>query len=102
MVNPYTPLVIFVLGVLFGFLFIKTWYYVACGALKLDGKQILFGYHFHHSLTAIIPIILIYWTEFSPIFLIGMAVGIIIEHRETYGGFYYITKEKYHHPKYKK
>jgi hypothetical protein len=85
------------LGIITGYCFGKIWHLITIQKLSLEGHQHFFNYHFHHSLFAVIPILLI------PIFfrkrnvlpvLIGIAIGILIEHRISFAGWYFITKIK--------
>jgi dolichol kinase len=84
-------------GILVGYLFGKIWHLVTCEFLGLDGKQKRRGYHIHHSLFFIIPLLLIpfFWREPKyMVFLFSVSLGIIIEHRLTYKGFYFLERIK--------
>jgi len=86
-------LLIVIAGLLTGFLIGKIWVLVTVGMLQLDGNQKIQGYHFHHNLLSIIPVILLFFVKNRQwlIFLGALIIGIILEHRVTYGGFYFIT-----------
>ena len=84
-------------GMLFGYGLGKLWHLVTVSMLNLEGKQVIFGYHFHHTLLAFVPLFLLVfsykknWKKTSYL-LIGLALGFVIEHRLTYGEFLLISR----------
>ena len=92
----YLP-ILTISGMLLGYGLGKLWHFVTVGMLSLEGNQIIFGYHFHHTLLALVPLFLLVfsykknWKKTSYL-LIGLALGFIIEHRLTYGEFLLISR----------
>lgn len=88
-------ILLLLLGTIIGFIIGRFWVYVTCHVLKLNGKQKIKGYHYHHTLLSIVPIVTLFfvWNQTNlASFLVGTIIGIILEHRIMYGGFYVITR----------
>jgi hypothetical protein len=82
-------------GLTIGYVIGQLWYVSTVTILGLEGNQQQFGYHFHHSLLALIPLALLIKVGFKDVkalFLIAVALGIIIEHRLNYDAFLFVTK----------
>jgi len=84
-------LLVFLFGILGGYLFCKVLVWVSVG--KLHRRAIIKGYHFHHSLGGKYTFILaLFFSGNIALFLWGSGIGIIIEHT-LMDGLVFITKE---------
>lgn len=83
-------ILVFLLGILLGFTFGVVWVWATD---KLSAKPIIKGYHFHHSMFTIPALFIALFTqEVITVILLGLGIGIIIQH--TYReGFKFITKK---------